>query len=142
MKIMSIPWVKFIYLVTFNNNNRETNHHYISSWFCLFLFQTPSSTTDSVLIDRVSLAAEGLFKCEVSVTPTYETKSGSSMLRVGRRPQIKIPFVQMMDETGNVIVGRSRRYENGETLNLNCTSIGGYPTPNITWFINGEKVKT
>ena len=62
------------------------------------------------------------------------------MLRVGRRPQIKIPFVQMMDETGNVIVGRSRRYENGETLNLNCTSIGGYPTPNITWFINGEKV--
>ena len=116
--------------------------YYIISLFYLFSFQTPSSTTDSVLIDRVSLAAEGLFKCEVSVTPTYETKSGSSMLRVGRRPQIKIPFVQMMDETGNVIVGRSRRYENGETLNLNCTSIGGYPTPNITWFINGEKVST
>ena len=140
MKIISIPWVKFIYLVPFNDKNRETAIILVPDF--AYFFQTPSSTTDSVLIDRVSLAAEGLFKCEVSVTPTYETKSGSSMLRVGRRPQIKIPFVQMMDETGNVIVGRSRRYENGETLNLNCTSIGGYPTPNITWFINGEKVNT
>ena len=94
-----------------------------------------------MLIDRTSLAAEGLFTCEVSVKPSYETKSGTSMLRVGRKPKIKVPIVQMLDEQGKIIAGRLRRYKEGETLNLNCTSVGGYPTPNITWFINGDKVK-
>ena len=82
-----------------------------------------------------------MFTCEVSIKPTYETKSGSAMLRVGRKPKIKVPIVQMLDDNGKVVVGRLRRYKNGETLNLNCTSVGGYPTPNISWFINGEKVK-
>ena len=94
------------------------------------------------MIDRTSLAAEGFFKCEVSVKPSYETKSGSAILRVGRKPKIKVPIVQMLDENGKVIGGRLRRYKDGETLNLNCTSVGGYPTPNITWFINGEKVQS
>ena len=102
--------------------------------------QVPSSTTDSVLIDRTSLAAEGMFTCEVSIKPTFETKTGSGQLKVGRKPRIKVPIVQMLDENGRVIKGRLRRYKEGETLNLNCTSVGGYPTPNITWFINGEKV--
>ena len=106
----------------------------------LLIFQVPSSTTDSVLIDRTSLAAEGMFTCEVSIKPTFETKTGSGQLKVGRKPRIKVPIVQMLDENGRVIKGRLRRYKEGETLNLNCTSVGGYPTPNITWFINGEKV--
>ena len=72
--------------------------------------------------------------------PDYSTQSGSTMLRVGRKPKLKVPIVQMLDEKGKVIAGRLRRYKDGETLNLNCTSVGGYPTPNITWFINGEKV--
>ena len=93
-----------------------------------------------MLIDRTSLEAEGEFTCEVSIKPTYETKSGYGQLKVGRKPRIKVPIVQMLDEDGRVIKGRLRRYKEGETLNLNCTSVGGYPTPNITWFINGEKV--
>ena len=63
------------------------------------------------------------------------------MLRVARRPRTKVPIVKMLNEKGDVIAGRLRRYKEGETLNLNCTSVGGYPPPNITWFINGEKVK-
>ena len=104
--------------------------------------QIPSSETTSVLIDRTSLSAEGMFTCEVSVKPGYLTQSGSAMLKVARRPKTKVPIVKMLDERdGKVIVGRLRRYKEGETLNLNCTSIGGYPPPNITWFINGERVR-
>ena len=95
-----------------------------------------------MLIDRTSLAAEGTFTCEVSVKPDYSTQSGSTMLRVARRPKTNIPIVQMLDERSKVIVGRLRKYKEGETLVLNCTSVGGYPPPNITWFVNGEKVRT
>ena len=107
----------------------------------LHYLQITLSETTSVLVDRTSLAAEGTFTCEVSVKPDYSTQSGSGMLRVARRPKTNIPIVQMLDENGKVIVGRLRRYKEGETLILNCTSVGGYPQPNITWFINGEKVR-
>ncbi len=32
------------------------------------------------------------------------------------------------------------RYKPGDTIDVECISKGGYPPPNITWFINGEKV--
>ena len=34
------------------------------------------------------------------------------------------------------------RYKPGDTIDVECISRGGYPPPNITWFINGEKVNT
>ena len=43
-----------------------------------------------------------MFTCEVSIKPTYETKSGSAVLRVGRKPKIKVPIVQMLDDNGKV----------------------------------------
>ena len=34
------------------------------------------------------------------------------------------------------------RYKPGDTIDVECISKRGYPPPNITWFINGEKVNT
>ena len=32
------------------------------------------------------------------------------------------------------------RYQANETVEVECVTEGGFPPPNITWFINGEKV--
>ena len=34
------------------------------------------------------------------------------------------------------------RYLANETVEVECVTEGGFPPPNITWFINGEKVNT
>ena len=54
--------------------------------YFLFLFQLHGSTKTSVLLDRVSLEAEGTFMCEVSSIPGFVTKSGSKLIKVARIP--------------------------------------------------------
>lgn len=100
----------------------------------IFTINVAGSTSTSVLFDRVSLAAAGTFSCEVSTTPEFVTHSGSTLLAVARLPNQKLP-PQMHFEDGR----RIKRYKEGDMLHLNCTSSGGYPSPNISWFINGEK---
>ena len=99
-----------------------------------FYFQLQGSTGYSVLIDRVSLSAEGIFSCEVTTNPGYITKQGSTYIHVARIPdywaQPEVKF-----EANNKL-----RYQANETVEVECVTEGGFPPPNITWFINGEKV--
>ena len=100
-----------------------------------FLFQLHGSTGTSVLLDRVSLEAEGTFKCEVSTYPEFITKSGSKLIRVARIPD-------HWERPELHFHGKDKlRYKPGDTIDVECMSKGGYPPPNITWFVNGEKAK-
>ena len=63
----------------------------------LVFFQVSSSTSTSVVLDRVSLAADGsTLQCEVTVTPGYSTRSGSASLKVVRRPTSRVPDVRVV----------------------------------------------
>ena len=63
----------------------------------LGFFQVSSSTSTSVVLDRVSLAADGsTLQCEVTVTPGYSTRSGSASLKVVRRPTSRVPDVRVV----------------------------------------------
>ncbi len=68
--------------------------------------------------------------------PEFVTQRGYGHLSVARIPS-RADRPEVNFEDGKTL----RRYKSGERLTLNCSSIGGYPPPNITWFINGEKVK-
>ena len=98
--------------------------------------QVHGSTGTSVLLDRVSLSAEGTFSCEVITLPNFITKTGSKYLEVARIPkQWERPEIHFRGGKNKL------RYSPGDTIDVECISKGGYPPPNITWFINGEKVK-
>lgn len=34
------------------------------------------------------------------------------------------------------------RYATGEQIQANCTSKASYPAANLTWFVNGQQVRT
>ena len=111
----------------------------MSHWH--FFFQVSSSTATSVLLDRVSLASDGaVLQCEVTVTPGYSTRSGSARLRVVRHPKTKVPSVEVIAQDGSRLE-KAKRFQVGEVLNINCTSVGGYPPPTLNWYINGLEVK-
>ena len=98
--------------------------------------QVHGSTGTSVLLDRVSLSAEGTFSCEVITLPNFITDRGYKYLEVARIPkQFEKPKVRFRGSTNKL------RYSPGDTIDVECISKGGYPAPNITWFINGEKVR-
>lgn len=39
-----------------------------------------------------------------------------------------------------IITGLAQSYEDGEYLDINCTSDLSYPAPELTWFINDKEV--
>ena len=101
-----------------------------------FILQLHGSTGTSVLLDRVSLGAEGTFTCEVSTYPEFITKTASKYIAIARIPDHwERPEVKFYGQPANKL-----RYKPGDTIDIECVSRGGYPPPNITWFINGEKV--
>ena len=85
-----------------------------------------------MLLDRVSLEAEGTFTCEVSTYPKFITKSGSKFIRVAwipnywERPELRFHGKNEL------------QYKPGDTIDVECISKGGYPPPNIKWFVNGK----
>ena len=85
-----------------------------------------------MLLERVSLEAEGIFTCEVSTYPKFITKSGSKFIRVAwipnhwERPELRF---HGKNELQN---------KPGDTIDVECISKGGYPPPNIKWFVNGK----
>ena len=93
------------------------------------------STGTSVLLDPISLEAEGIFTCEVSTYPKFITKSGSKLIRVARIPNHwERPELHFHEKD-------KLEYKPCDTIDVECISKGGYPPPNIKWFINGEKAK-
>ena len=85
-----------------------------------------------MLLERVSLEAEGIFTCEVSTYPKFITKSGSKFIRVAwipnhwERPELRFHGKNEL------------QYKPGDTIDVECISKGGYPPPNIKWFVNGK----
>ena len=84
------------------------------------------------------MGAEGTFTCEVTTLPEYVTKTGSKFIRVARIPDYwERPEVHFHGKEAK----EALRYQPGDTIDVECISKGGYPPPNMTWFINGEKVR-
>ena len=100
-----------------------------------YFFQTQGSTGTSVLLDRVTFGAEGIFECVVTTLPEFTTKRGSKLIRVARIPNHwERPEVHFHGKKDKL------RYQQGDTIDVECISRGGYPPPNITWYFNGQKV--
>ncbi|XP_077297587.1 junctional adhesion molecule 2A-like [Arctopsyche grandis] len=81
-----------------------------------------------------SPAASGVYRCEVSAeAPSFTSAQGESRMEVVSLP-IDDPII-----TGDI---RLRRYQNGDTLALNCTAGKSYPPAQIVWFVNDKQVHT
>lgn len=40
-----------------------------------------------------------------------------------------------------VLTAEKSKYSLGEKIRANCSSQGGYPLANLTWYINGQQVR-
>ena len=85
-----------------------------------------------MLLEGVSLEAQGTFTCEVSTYPKFITKSGSKFIRVVRIPNHWEP-PELRFHGKNEL-----QYKPGDTIDVECISKGGYPPPSIKWFVNGK----
>ena len=83
--------------------------------------QVHGSTGTSVLLDRVSLSAEGTFSCEVITLPNFITKTGSKYLEVARIPkQWERPEIHFRGGKNKL------RYSPGNSIDVESISKGGY----------------
>ncbi|XP_019754589.2 uncharacterized protein LOC109533651 isoform X1 [Dendroctonus ponderosae] len=89
-----------------------------------------SSLNEIVLLD-VEQEATGRYKCEVSTdAPNFYTTASSAFLYVVDVPE-EDPIMDInKDQSGHTNVIRA-----------NCTTPPSYPAMNVTWYINGIKVK-
>ncbi len=114
------------------------------------------STSTTVVLDRVSSGAEGTVSCEASVIsrPSFQAKKGALKLMVVRLPDSRPPgilnLVVVKCRTITKVIEvrwikrEKRRYKVGERLELECLSRADQrlmrPWPNITWYLDGQKV--
>lgn len=89
------------------------------------------SNSHSVIIKDVQMDLSGKYRCEVSTdAPKFYTKVESGFLNVARLPK------------GNLTIRVEKlRYSLGDTVRGNCTTPAGNPPANVTWTVNGHKVK-
>ncbi|KAL6262833.1 hypothetical protein P5V15_005623 [Pogonomyrmex californicus] len=88
-----------------------------------------SNTNDVTLVD-VSRELTGSYKCEVSAgSPSYHTMIEKAKMEVADAPK-----------TDPVIRTEKERIAVGETLRANCTSGKSWPTPAVTWRLNGVPI--
>ncbi|XP_024084736.1 uncharacterized protein LOC106673978, partial [Cimex lectularius] len=89
------------------------------------------SNSTVVTLSNVQKELTGFYACEVSAdAPLFHTVIKDAPVIVTEEP-IALPEVSV--EKG--------KYSLGEKIRANCTSQGGYPPANLTWFINGKEVK-
>lgn len=51
-----------------------------------------------------------------------------------------LSFFAVLPNYDPIITGLSNTYEDGEFLNINCTSDVSYPAPELVWYINDKEV--
>ncbi|XP_066253810.1 uncharacterized protein [Euwallacea similis] len=89
-----------------------------------------SSANEVVLLD-VHSSATGRYKCEVSTdAPNFYTKFSTSLIYV-----VDVPEEDPIMEVDKVSTGLSN------IIKANCTTPPSFPAMNVTWYINGIKVK-
>ncbi|XP_046681586.1 uncharacterized protein LOC124368354 [Homalodisca vitripennis] len=89
------------------------------------------SNSSSVTLSNVHRDMTGYYKCEVSAdAPLFHTGIKTSFVTVTEEPWA-LPAVTT----------EKFKYSLGEKIRANCTSQGGYPPANLTWYINGQQVK-
>lgn len=90
------------------------------------------SNSSTVTLSDVQRDMTGFYKCEVSAdAPLFHTDIKSALVIVTEDP-ISLP----------VITAEKYKYSLGEKIRANCTSQGGYPAANLTWFLNGQQARS
>ena len=111
------------------------------------MLQLAYSSYKTVHISSVNLHTEGIYRCEVSNEfPVFDTVSRSVKLDVvgeGKtRKNVRtvkffisaIPSGPFITPSPPVLVSA------GDQIDLNCSSFGSLPRPNINWYINKTPV--
>ncbi|XP_023321851.1 uncharacterized protein LOC111696475 [Eurytemora carolleeae] len=89
------------------------------------------STPTHIVLESVTPASSGSYKCEVSGgPPRYTTAARSTNLRVVELPR-----------TPPQILGGRRAYKQGEKLNITCESGMGSPPPELKFFVQSREVE-
>uniref|UniRef100_A0A1B6LHF2 Ig-like domain-containing protein n=1 Tax=Graphocephala atropunctata TaxID=36148 RepID=A0A1B6LHF2_9HEMI len=79
----------------------------------------------------VNINATGLYKCEVSTDAQslFFTVVDSVFVTVVEKP-----------EDNPIIVTQNQSLQVGSVVKSSCTSRGGFPLANLTWFVDGEQI--
>ncbi|XP_046681429.1 uncharacterized protein LOC124368197 [Homalodisca vitripennis] len=94
------------------------------------MFQISRSNNSLVTLSDVHRDMTGYYKCEVSAdAPLFHTGIKTSYVTVAEEPW-----------TLPVLTAEKSKYSLGDKIRANCTSLGGYPLANLTWYINGKQV--
>ncbi|XP_012222099.1 uncharacterized protein [Linepithema humile] len=94
-----------------------------------------NSTERLVVLHSVNLMSSGRYRCEVSAeAPSFQTVSDHSDMMV----------VALPDKGPNItpFLPKKRRYQLGDVLRFNCTSLNSKPHASLSWYINSERVET
>ncbi|XP_069985402.1 uncharacterized protein [Penaeus vannamei] len=84
-----------------------------------------------VRIRNVTLAASGPYRCEVSgEAPTFQTSFRSAVITV----------VDLPDERPVLSAGGNEVFRIGDVINLNCSSHGAKPAPDLAFYVNDVTV--
>jgi len=87
------------------------------------------STETTIHLRNVDLRTTGQYRCEVSgEAPLFLTAARDAILII----------VDLPDE-GPIIAGGQPRYNMGDNVNVNCTSLRSNPAAKLKWYINGEE---
>ena len=107
--------------------SQGSTHSYI---YQNFSFQNLSNSSMMTLLN-VSLASTGRYRCEVSTeAPMFSTESKYGDL-----------LVVILPKKAPVIMGGEAEYSPGDFVHLNCSSFESKPAADLTWTINGKKVR-
>ncbi|KAH8382818.1 hypothetical protein KR009_005418, partial [Drosophila setifemur] len=89
-----------------------------------------NSDATSVTLRGVTRELSGSYQCEVSEdAPLFHTEIRSAHLQV-----IELPKEDPVMQVDKKVIGQNDNFK------AVCTVGASYPTPNITWFINGNKI--
>uniref|UniRef100_A0A182VYN7 Ig-like domain-containing protein n=1 Tax=Anopheles minimus TaxID=112268 RepID=A0A182VYN7_9DIPT len=85
-----------------------------------------------VLLRSLTLKSSGVYRCEISAeAPSFDSVQGEG------RMDVIGGLLFVLPSNGPHISDSDRKsYQNGETMELNCTSGRSYPASNLQWYLN------
>ena len=87
--------------------------------------------THRLVMDFITPTCQGTFTCQVTTAaPPFHTGQDSHFVTVSILP-----------ESPPILKGLESHYTLGSFVNLTCQSISSVPPANISWTVNGRKVK-
>uniref|UniRef100_A0A182PWE8 Ig-like domain-containing protein n=1 Tax=Anopheles epiroticus TaxID=199890 RepID=A0A182PWE8_9DIPT len=84
-----------------------------------------------VLLRTLTLKSSGIYRCEISAeAPNFDSVQGEGRLDV----------IYLPKDGPHISDGGRQSFQNGETMELNCTSGRSYPATTLQWFLNEQLV--